>query len=245
MTASACGPLARPRSRVGAERAAHAPLRAFTLVEVLVAISVVALLGLLIYSAFSGMSRARTNMASVAARHQHGRQALSRMTRELSSAFLSAHKNFQSLQNVRETAFTGRGEDESRVDFTTFAEQHLDADSHASDQAEVSYFVSRDRDGGRELVRRVSRYIDAEPARGGVVEVMVENIESFELHFLDPLTNEWLDRWDTTQATGQLGRLPAQVWIALTLEGGPNGRAVRFETKVPIAVQLPIAFGTD
>ncbi|MSP24106.1 MAG: prepilin-type N-terminal cleavage/methylation domain-containing protein [Myxococcales bacterium] len=220
-------------------------LRAFTLIEVLLAISVVALLGVLIYSAFEGMSRARTNMTSVASRHQAGRQALARMTREISSAFLSAHKNFDALQNVRETGFFGRDQRHDRLDFTTFSHVRLAANSHESDQAELSYFVARGEHGTLDLVRRVSRFIDAEPRRGGVVEVMVEDVEKFELQYLDAITNEWVDSWDSSQVTGQLARLPAQVRITLKLHTGKNHRPAEFETKVPIAVTFPIAFGTD
>lgn len=48
------------------------------------------------------------------------------------------------------------------------------------------------------------------------MEVLLEDVEDFQLEYLDPVSGEWLDSWDTTQAaTGQPNRLPTQVRILL------------------------------
>lgn len=219
--------------------------RGLTLVEVMVSIAVVAMIGTVIFGAFQGMSRARDNMEAVSDRHHQGRAALSRMSRELGSAFLSAHLPPDALTNpTHQTAFmaTDSGSND-RVDFNSFSHRRLRADSHESDQNELSYFTATDPETGRlDLVRRESKYLDGDPARGGIVQVLAEDIESFELRYLDPLTGEWLETWDSTQMTAQFGRLPAQVWITLAMRGGPEGAPARFETKVPLAMQLPIDF---
>ncbi len=220
--------------------------RGFTLLEVMVAIGIVALLGVLIYGAFMGMSRSRKNMQHVGNRYQQGRQAVDRMARELTSAFLSGHQPFQQLQYVRETIFVGTDQRPSdRVDFTSFSHMRLKADSHESDQCELSFFASTDPETGNlDLVRRVQKYIDDEPTRGGVVQVLAENIESFDVKYFDPLISEWIDSWSTVQAAGQIGRLPGAVWITLWLRGGPRDAPVKFETKVQIPIQLPLTFAT-
>lgn len=220
--------------------------RAFTLLEVMVAIGIVAMLGVLIYGAFIGMSRSRKNMEHVGNRYQQGRQALNRMSRELTSAFISGHQPFQQLQYVRETMFIGTdSRPADRVDFTSFAYRRLKANSHESDQAEFSYFAAEDPETGNlDLVRRVQKYIDDEPGRGGVVQVIAENIDSFDIKYFDPLTSEWLDTWDSIQPAAQIGRLPGAVWITLWLNGGPGDAPVKFETKVQIPIQLPLTFAT-
>jgi general secretion pathway protein J len=220
--------------------------RAFTVLEVLVSVGIVSLIGVLIYGAFHGMSRSRRNMEQVNERHQQGRAAVARMARELASAFISGHVPFQPLAYQRQTAFVGRDERPAdRVDFTAFANRRLGRDSHESDQAELSYFAARDRDTGNlDLVRRLGKHIDDHPERGGVVEVLAENIESFDVRYLDPVSNEWLETWDSTQPAAQLGRLPAQVWLVLVLRQGVGERPVRLETKVPIAIQFPLTFAT-
>jgi general secretion pathway protein J len=218
-----------------------------TLLEVLVSIAIVAMIGTLIYGAFHGMNRSRTNMDVVNDRYHQGRGALSRMARELSASFLSAHEPFGAQmgaqQSYRQTAFLG-GDDRpaDRVDFTSFSHRRLRADSHESDQNELSYFASRDPDTGNlDLVRRESKYIDDDPAHGGIVQVLAENIDSFDVQYLDGMTGEWVESWDSTQPAAQLGRLPAQIWIVLVLNGGPGGTTT-FQTKVPIAIQLPLTF---
>jgi general secretion pathway protein J len=214
--------------------------RAFTLLEVLVAVAIIALVGVLIYGAFQGMNVSRRNMGQAGDRYQQGRQALERMARELSEAFLSAHLPLPPLQPTRKTAFTGK---DDRVDFTAFAHLRLSRNSHESDQSEISYFAARNDTGGLDLARREDKFIDDQPDRGGVVQVLAENIESVELKYLDPLTNEWTDTWDSTQPASQPDRLPGQVWIRLVLLGGPGGATAEMQTKTALPIQLPLVFG--
>lgn len=221
------------------------PTRGFTLLEVLVSIGIVSLISTLIYGAFYGMSRSAQSAEHINDRYHQGRTAIERMARELSSAFISAHERFTGLQQVRTTAFVGVDErPAARVDFTSFSHRRLRRDAHESDQNELSYFGAVDRSTGNlDLVRRESRYIDHEPTRGGVVQVMVENIESLQISYLDPISNEWVERWDSTQPAAQIGRLPSQVWIRLWIADGPGGTPVKFETKAAIPMTLPLNFG--
>jgi general secretion pathway protein J len=220
--------------------------RGFSLLEVMVAMGIIALIAVLIYGGFSGMNRSRNNMIEVNDRYGQGRQALSRMARELSAAYISAHMPFQQVQYTRQTAFIGGGSGPAdRIDFTAFANVRFRADTHVSDQAEISYFAAHNPEtGGIDLVRRIDRVIDEDPKRGGSVQVMVENITAFEVRYLDPLTNQWTDTWDSTQAAAQLGRLPAQVWLTLWITGGPRNQPIKFETKTTIPIQLPLNFAT-
>ncbi|MBI4702139.1 MAG: prepilin-type N-terminal cleavage/methylation domain-containing protein [Deltaproteobacteria bacterium] len=218
--------------------------RGFTLLEALVSMAILALVATLVYGGFHAMTRARSNIERVGDRYQQGRAALSRLARELGSAFLSAHQPFASqLIRARQTAFVGLRESPAdRLDFTSFSHRRLRRDAHESDQNELSYFAARDPDGGTlDLVRREAPYIDEDPSRGGVVQVLAEDIESFQLSYLDPLTGEWTERWDSTQAAEQFGRLPAQVWIVLVLRGA-RGEPIRFETKAPLGMHLPLSF---
>ncbi|MGK4009254.1 type II secretion system protein GspJ [Sorangium sp. So ce1036] len=219
-----------------------------TLLEVLVSVGILALIGTLIYGAFDGMSRARTGIARMSDRYHQGRAAVARISRELQAAFLSRHQPADKNIVVRLTAFTG--EDSSpadRVDFTAFAHRRLLRNAHESDQCEIGYFASRDpeRSDKLDLVRREAKHIDLEPTRGGVVNVLAEDIESFDVQYLDPITGEWTDSWDSTQPAAQLDRLPAQVWVTLVLKGGPGDEPIKFETKVTIPMQVPIAFGVS
>ena len=191
-----------------------------TLIEAMIALTIMAIVATMVWTAFSQTSRTKARVEEDLDRMHVVQMALERMTRELSMAYVSTHRPASPALLTVHTAFIGHdhgGRD--RVDFTSFSHQRLYRDAHESDQNELSYFLTRNPEDGRHLVlaRREQNRIDADPTRGGQVEVMVRDVESFELEYLDPLSKEWVRSWDTTQGTGQLNRLPSQVRIKLSV----------------------------
>jgi general secretion pathway protein J len=217
--------------------------RGLTLLEVLVAVSILALVSTLIYGAFDGMSRAQTSISRIDERYHQGRQALARMSRELQSAFLSTHQPLQLAASVRTTVFVGTDSGSNdRIDFVSFSHQRLMRNAHESDQNELSYFLARDPDGQdkQDLVRREQKEIDLEPTRGGIVSILAEDALAFDVSYLDPTTGIWTDSWDTTQAAGQYNRLPFEIRIRLVLRGTDPNRPLRLMTKVSMPMQAAI-----
>jgi general secretion pathway protein J len=154
---------------------------------------------------------------------------------------------------VSKTIFKGEnGTPADRVDFTAFANKRLDKDSHVSDECELSYYGSPnpDNSGTIDLVRRIDTSIDLEPTKGGRVEVLATDIDLFELKYLDAQTGQWVDTWDTSQATSQPDRLPMYVRVILVLNGGARsaperGRGtIRLVTKVGLNMLSPLTFAT-
>ena len=179
--------------------------------------------------------------------------AMARITRELQSAYLSAHIPLNQALLIQKTIFKSeRGTPADRLDFTAFANRRLDRDSHASDQCELSYFGSPNPDGSgtTDLVRRVDTELDLEPTKGGKVEVLATDIDLFDLQYLDATTGQWQESWDTTQSTGQPDRLPLQVRVILVLNGGARSKAessrgrIRLVTKVGLNMLQPLTFAT-
>jgi general secretion pathway protein J len=218
-----------------------------TLIEAMVSIGILALIGSLIYGAFDGMSRSRKGITQMSDRYQQGRSAMARMAREIQAAFVSKHgdnlNGISSLaQQARKTAFIGKDNGSfDRLDFTSFAHKQLGP--HESDQSEIGYFGSRNRETGVvDLVRREDKYLDMEPGKGGVVNILVEDVESLEMEYLDPITREWVGEWDTTQAAGQPWRLPMQVRITLLINGGPGGKPITLRSRVSPAIQTALEF---
>jgi general secretion pathway protein J len=226
--------------------------RGFTLVELLVAIVILSLISVLIYSAFSSMKRSREGLERVEDRYREGRLAMTRMTRELQSAFISLHAPINTALLVEKTAFVGTsGTPADRLDFDSFSNRRVDRNSHISDQCEISYFGSSNPDEASvmDLARRVSTTLDLEPKKGGRVEVLATDIDLFDLQYLDPLTGTWLDTWDTTQSvSGQPARLPVQVRVVLVLNGGARqGYArgqgtIRLITKISLPIENALNF---
>jgi general secretion pathway protein J len=217
-----------------------------TLIEVLVSITILAGIALLIYGAFDSISRGKKGEEMRVDRAHQGREAVNRIARELQTAFLSLHNPQNPSLITRTTAFVAQhGAQYDRVDFASFSHKRIERDAKESDQCELGYFVVHDPESSEkmDLVRREQTPIDTEPKKGGVVNVLAEDVEAFNLKYLDPLTAQWLEQWDTTQITGQPGRLPLAVKISLTLKGLPNGKPYAFTTKVFLPIQQPLSFG--
>jgi general secretion pathway protein J len=235
---------AKGRNAAGTRRRVRA--RGMTLLEVLVSLGVLAMISLLIYGAFDSISRGRRGESMRSERARQGREAIDRMTREISSAFVSMHQPLNQALWTRQTAFIGQnGATYDRLDFASFAHRRIARDEKVSDQAEIGYFVVADPDvdGKMDLVRREQAPMDTDPKRGGVVNVIAEDVEQFDIRYFDPMTTQWLDTWDTLQATGQFNRLPLQVRITLVLKGVRDGEPYRFVTKAMLPMQAPLNFG--
>lgn len=227
--------------------------RGFTLIEVLISIAILAAITSLLFGAFSALKRSKDGLSRVQDRQREGRLAMARITRELQSAYLSAHIPLNQALLVQKTIFKSeRGTPADRLDFTAFANRRLDRDSHVSDQCELSYFGSSNPDGSgtTDLVRRVDTELDLEPTKGGKVEVLATDIDLFDLQYLDATTGQWQENWDTTQSTGQPDRLPLQVRVILVLNGGARSGSdrsrgtIRLVTKVGLNMLQPLTFAT-
>ncbi|HZU84160.1 MAG TPA: type II secretion system protein GspJ [Polyangiaceae bacterium] len=224
----------------------RAPVRGMTMIEVMVAIAILAMVSVLIHGVIESLSRGKKGEEMRADRAHQAREALQRITRDLSAAYLSMHVPANQALVIRKTAFVGRSSMPfDRVDFTAFAHLRTDRDSHESDQAEVGYFAARDPDVAdkMDLVRREQSPIDLDPLKGGVVNVVAEDIDQFDLRYLDPKTGQWVETWDTTQVTGQPNRLPIEVEITLALKGVGGGPPYAYTTKVFLPIQQPLSFG--
>jgi len=229
-------------------------VRGFTLIELVVAITVLAFITILLYGAFASMKSSRDGLARIQDRYREGRIAMARITRDLESAYISQHVPISPALVVQKTAFVGKvGIPAHRVDFNAFSNVQRDRGAHVSDQIEVSYFASDnpEQPATYDLVRRTSEYLDNEPGKGGRVEVLATDIDLFELEYLDPTTSLWTETWDTTQATGQVNRLPLQVRIRLVLKQGSrttsdrSRNTLKFATTVALPIQQPLSFATQ
>ncbi|MBI5531486.1 MAG: prepilin-type N-terminal cleavage/methylation domain-containing protein [Deltaproteobacteria bacterium] len=224
---------------------AHGRARGLTLIEVLVSVGVLAMVSVLVYGAAYGLTRSKESVGHINERYREGRAAIHRMNNELSAAYISMHQPINPMLSVRNTAMVGtNGSPADRVDFTSFSHLRITRDSHESDQCELSYFGSPDPEvsGKTDLARRESLVIDLEPRKGGRVNVMAENIDLFDVKYLDPMSGMWQETWDSTQASGQYMRMPLQLKVSLVLRDGPGGRNIPFVARIAVAMHDPLAF---
>ena len=212
--------------------------RGFTLLEIILAVSVLAIVATMIYG---GFSQTALNKARIEEDVDHSRivhMTLERMARELTMAFVSTHVNPSLDLRVVDTAFIGKdnGKDD-RIDFTSFSHRRLYRNARESDQNEISYFVTEHPDdpGVLVLARREQNRIDEDPRRGGKSQILVENIEEFNVEYFDPLLSDWVQTWSTEDVFAQPNRLPTQVRIRLSVKDPRRrGETQTFGTRVTI-----------
>lgn len=205
--------------------------RGMTLVEVMVAVTILGLVATITFGGFSQTMRNKQRMEEMADRSHVIRVAMERMVSEISMAYVSIHVNPNpALQSMNTCFIGGRGGHGHRLDFTSFSHRRLYRDAHESDQNEISYFVTdhpEDRDR-RVLARREQNRIDDDPQEGGTVQILVDDVLDLEMEYFDHVSAQWTDSWDTRELTQQPNRLPTQVKIFLTVpdERAPNRRRV-------------------
>ena len=189
--------------------------RGFTLLEVVVALAILALIAGLTFTTIASALNTRDMLEADDVVNQSARVAMARIRRDISLAYLTAST---SAVNTYKTIFVGQNSDPDRMWFATLAHQRLYRGARESDQSEITYWTESDPAGGnaKVLLRRESPRIDNEPERDGVIAPLAYGVASFEVRYLDSQSNEWKDEWDTT-GVDTANRLPRAAQVALTL----------------------------
>ena len=217
--------------------------RGFTLIEVMIAASILAVMGAMVFGSFQRAYRQKEEVQAEDERVGQARTALDRIAADLSVAFLSEHYDHKRFPQ-RPTLF--KGEDHSHEDillFTALSGERFEPDAKASDQHAVRYALDRDREAGgrfQSLYRRTHPLIDEELERRGYKQVLCENVKSFELQYWDTTKHEWVDEWDTTRPE-RSGVLPERVRIELVVVDS-EGKDRKYLTQAPVMLQRSLDF---
>src|SRR5262249_7467325 len=215
--------------------------RGFTLLEVIIAVAVTAMMGALIGAAFQSGYRTKELVENEADRYRSLRTATDRMVREISAAFVSDHYDLKRFrdQNDRPTNFIGARD---RLLFSSMAHQRLYADAKESDQMVVEYFTrSTSVRGGQartDLIRRENPSLDERMDKGGHEDVLIEGVKRIDFAYWDSDKKDWVDEWDTRRLERK-SILPVRVRIGLTALD-ETGKEVHYVTQTPIVLNTEI-----
>lgn len=215
-------------------------LKGMTLLEIIVSVSIVAVMASLVYGSARRHMEARDFAARLEEQYSMVRIAMSRMSREISMAFLSNHV---SPDKRSQTIFKGISESPvNRLTFSSFSHLRLKSDVHESDQNIITYYGKQDSKNSSliNLMRYEKKVIDDKPEEYEEGEVLARGIVGLKFKYYDEEKREWVDSWDT-MGIERGNRLPRYVEITLTMMD-ENGREVPFVTKTKIQITKPLSF---
>ena len=182
--------------------------RGFTLIEVLVAISILAILLTSVYGIFSSVSLARERLDADSAEYHRARVLFDRLGRELRGAYFQP--------GDPNLVFTGLKTDDGsfELELTTSAVSPLS--ETGSGIAKVHYLLSEDKEeaaNGRVLLRSEHPVHDSADEEAAGMMRLVPGIEAMSLRFY--ANGQWQTTWQA-----RTSGLPELVEIALQLRTG-------------------------
>ena len=208
--------------------------KGFTLLEILLALTIVSLIISILYATFHQSMAAMAHVEKKTQFVQKGRLILERMTGELNSAFIPHQPLPSSPFRYGMVGESNKIEDDfrDRLDFTFFSELQLEGSTRGSEILEAGYFLGREPGGkGFTLYRRQDRAIDGDLQKGGGSEAICDGVRSLKFIFFD-LRGNPLHEWNSL--TGDFrNTLPSRIEIRLKL-ADPEGGVQSFRTQVSL-----------
>jgi general secretion pathway protein J len=203
--------------------------RGFTLIEVMLALALMAFVTSLLWGTFAQTARVKKHVERAQDRTHTVRVALMRMSREIEMAYVSASEVI-GVQD-RRTMFSGTSHgDFDELRFSWFGHQRLRADAAEGDTALVHYFTAPDPDDSMaiNLMRRETRRLEPKDPQliRGETYLLCPDISRLKFAYYDYKQKDWREDWDTVKADGQ-PYLPTQVRISLTVLD-ERGRPITF-----------------
>ena len=205
-------------------------MKGFTLLEILVAISIVGIIMAAVYGAYTsnmeGIQAARGNSQI----SQTARIIFDRMSKDLQSAYLGGgFSNRLALGMVAENReINGRAADQ--IDFTALSHLPSTENGLQTDLCELGYPLKEDQDHGPFILyRRDSGIVDDDLGSGGRVEELARMVAGLDIKFQGKSGSEFED-WNTFEEPHK-NTLPSLVQIRLILKD-KQGREHTYITSV-------------
>ncbi|MBF0106452.1 MAG: prepilin-type N-terminal cleavage/methylation domain-containing protein [Deltaproteobacteria bacterium] len=191
--------------------------KGFTLLEIIIAIGILAGMTLIISETIEGvmLTRKRTERKNET-RHAVS-IALAKMMDDLRTAF-QAHQKFTGNADYYLTGFVG---DTSSMNFSTMGNVHYVKNHKDTDQVQVGYSLEGNTRGSFDLVRRQTDHLTDKLDSGGKSFVLLPNVREFNLEYYDSNKESWEGQWDT-ESVSSAGRLPQVVKINMVVLGEPT-----------------------
>ncbi|MCP4644731.1 MAG: prepilin-type N-terminal cleavage/methylation domain-containing protein [bacterium] len=199
----------------------------FTLVELLVATTMMAMIAGVGMAALSAGTRSAAKADAYGAMVSHGQAAIQQMTADIRAAVEYEEYRVMSLDNMHE------GMPADTLDMIVAAKPRLDHETGegAGARCEVGYYVENDEDTEAQwLIRREDATLDDDLLGGGAAALAGPYVAGLNLEFYDGLF--WQDGWDDEEEPPEAVRIE----VLVVDENGVANPTV-FGTTVPFMVQ--------
>lgn len=215
-------------------------LTGFTLLEILVSISILAVILSFVYMSFFTAFRAKSYVENRNNVYQVGNQILYHLKRELTSAYLDVTPAGTISPYTYFIGVKDQWKDEpmDKLFFTTLAHVNIPVGNgvEGSDYAAIGYDTALNQTQDTVyLIHREEPFFVAEPLTQGPGFIITKSVQKFELYYFDMNTKQWFDQWDT-RLPGQ-NYLPYSVLIQFVLKD-KNGVKVPFREIVRLRMAL-------
>lgn len=195
--------------------------RGFTLVELMLAILILAVMMSIIYGLVVSTVSAARRVEEITASSEIGPAILTRVRSDLQAAFLPKDGEF--FVGAKRP---GGGADRDRIDFisgeTAYGTEIDGEDARFHSINEVGYQVLENRKDPNVgvLYRREDYFIDAEPLKGGRLTEVYDRVRSFSLRYYDG--EAWRPDWSNKAQKGLPKAVEIEVKILVTDRDDPN-----------------------
>ncbi|MGB9430218.1 MAG: type II secretion system minor pseudopilin GspJ [Gammaproteobacteria bacterium] len=186
-------------------------IRGFTLVELLVAVAIFAVVAALAYGGLDSVISQREQTTGVMNRLRTVQQAISIMTRDFSQ--LDPRQVRDPLGGTLLAALISTPQNLPPVTFTRGGWSNPLADVRSTEER-VAYQLDDDK-----LLRLSWPELDNVPQTQPTKQVLLTHVTAFDLRFMDS-TDQWQEQWPPLNATASayLAQLPLAVEVDITLK---------------------------
>jgi len=209
-------------AKVGRNQVTHHVSRitvAFTLLEIMIAISIFALVLTAIYSSWTAILRARKIAGDAAASVQRARISIRILEDSLGST-----ESF--VRNASYYSFVGENGSEASLSFVARLAKSFPRSGKFGDLdlRRLTFSVEKGTDNSRQLVLRQNPVLmDLDVDEKEHPLILAKNVQDFQLQFWDTRLNDWTDEWTQTN------QIPKLVMLTLKLSDSPVSTQIHEE----------------
>jgi general secretion pathway protein J len=190
------------------------PHSGFTLIEIIVAVAIMALVSVIAYRGLAAMLAAREQITSENTRFRDLAQAMTRIDADFSAV---VDRPIRDSYGVEKAAFLGAPDGLEEAGAAVVLTR-MGAPAQIGKLADLQRLGYRVREGRLELLAWPA--LDQAPRATPSASTLLENVSRIELRFLDR-QNQWQTKWPQfAQGGGPPETLPRAVQMVLTLASG-------------------------